>query len=244
MKIRTTITAVAAPAALAAILLGTAGQAAQASTLAAHPAHPVEAITKIVNRADNGGGGQWANDSFTRTADVFYLGKVSPAQIAANPALATTPFTYWAQVKDAGTFRNLPGQLAPNQGGRYAGVHMKAGQVSGPMTGTGQWGLFYASAKAQHGLAPGALKGNAVNALYPSSTWPELLFPAGTTFAGVTESGYDYAYQAAPFTKWVVKTVNGKPALVKISGFHQRWEDASFNGDGQAQRDGQILGVR
>jgi hypothetical protein len=243
MRFRTIITA----GLTLAIAGGAAATTAGAASAATHPAKPVEAITKIVNRADNGGGGQWANDSYTRTLDLYYLGK------STNTAMAATPFMYWAKVTDTGTFRNLPGQLAPNQGGKYAGVQMKAGQVSGPVAGAGQWGVFYASAKAERGLAPRMLKGNALNAQYPSATWPELAFPVGTTFSGVNESAYDYLYQAVPFTKYVVKTVHGqpvldpkthKPVLIKITGFKQTWRDASYNGDGQLRADGQILGVR
>jgi hypothetical protein len=169
---------------------------------------------------------------------VYYLGKSS------DPAHATAPFMYWAQVSDTGTFRDVPGALTPNQGGHNAGRVLRPGQVTGPMTGSGQWGLFYASSKAHNGLAPTVLKGVKLNALYPSSTWPELAFPVGTTFVGLAESWYDYNYQAVPFTKHVVKTINGKKVIVKVTGFRQHWEDAAFNGDGQLPRDGNILGVR
>ena len=108
---------------------------------------------------------------------MFYLGK------SADPAHTAAPYMYYATISDTGTFRDMPGALTPNQGGHNAGKHLRPGQVSGPMSGFGQWGVFYASAKAHKGLAPSVLKGK-VNDAYPSSTWPELAFPAGTTFAG------------------------------------------------------------
>jgi hypothetical protein len=206
--------------------------------------HPVTSVTHITNRADGGGGGTWAYDTFSRTLTVNYLGKVTPAEIAANPALASTPYKYNAQVQDAGSFRDIPGALTPDQGGNDAGKVLKPVQVSGPMSGFGQFNVFYASAKAHEGLAPISLRGVAVNALYPSSTWPELAFPAGTTFSGVNEAVYDYNYQAVPFTKHVARFVNGKWVIQTIHGFKQHWEDSSWNGDGQLPRgDGNITGL-
>lgn len=215
---------------------------ALASNASAAVRHPVTAVTHISNRDDGGGGGVWAKDSFTRTLTVNYLGKVTPAQIAANPALATTPYIYNAQLSDQGSFRDLPGQLTPNQGGHNAGRVLKPVQVSGPMSGYGQFGVFYASAKAHNGLVPTALRGS-INSAYPSSTWPELAFPAGTTFSGVSESGYDYNYQAVPFTKYIVKVVNGKRVIVPVHGFKQHWDDSAWNGDGQLRADGNITGL-
>jgi hypothetical protein len=236
MKFSTILKGAAAAAVVGGLAVTTAG-AASASTTARH-AKPVEAITSIVNRADNGGGGnQWAYDSFTRDLKVSYLGK------SADPAMAATPYMYYATITDTGTFRDMPGQLAPNQGSHNVGKVLRPGQVTGPMTGSGQWGVFYASARAHNGLAPTVLRGVKLNALYPSSTWPELAFPQGTTFSGLSESSYDYNYQAVPFTKYVVKTVNGKRVIVKVTGFRQHWEDAWFNGDGQLPHDGNILGV-
>jgi hypothetical protein len=229
---KASITAALLAAASAAAILGTTG----AASAAVH-GQPVTAVTAIVNRADNGGGGQWASDTFTRTLQVIYLGK------STDPAHAAAPYMYQAQVSDTGTFRDLPGQLTPNQGGRNAGRVLRPGQVSGPMAGYGQWGVFYASNRAHDGLVPASLRG-AVNASYPSATWPELAFPAGTAFTGVSEAAYGYDYQAVPFTRFVVKTVNGKHVIVKVTGFRQHWSDTAFNGDGQLPRDGNITGLR
>lgn len=199
--------------------------------------HPLVSTTKITNRLDGGGNGPWANDTMQRTLSLNYLGK------STDPAHAATPFMYNAQIQDKGTFRDIPGAFTPDQGGRFLGKHLRPVQVSGPMSGYGQFGLFYASAKAHNGLVPTALRGNAVNALYPSSTWPELAFPSGTTFSGVNEAAYDYSYSAVPTVKYVVKMVNGKRTIVAVHGFKQHWEDSSWNGDGQLVRDGNIMGL-
>ena len=68
-----------------AVLAGSAGTAV--ASAATHPA-PLTAVTKITNRLDGGGGGSWAYDSFARDLALTYLGKVTPAMVAANPALA------------------------------------------------------------------------------------------------------------------------------------------------------------
>jgi hypothetical protein len=201
--------------------------AALAQPAAHHPA--VAATTKIVNRYDGGGGGYWAYDTFTRAATNTYLGMDKTG----HPA---TPYEYTATLQDNGTFKDIPGALTPNQGTPYTGRVLKPAQVSGTMAGYGQFAVFYASAKARKGLAPTALKGKALNLLYPSSTWPELLFPAGTTFAGVSETGYSYTYSV---TLHKVVKVNGKK-VTKTS--HQKWVDSAWNGDGQLKRDGNITG--
>jgi len=226
-------------------VLATAGAtAASAATTPAHQGRPVTAVTKIVDRLDGGGNGPWAYDSFKRVLTENYLGKVTPEMVAANPAL--TPYLgmymYNAQVTDTGTFKDMPGAFTPNQ--YRAGQHLRPVQVSGPMSGYGQWGVFYASQKAHNGLAPSLLRGAKVNSLYPSNDWPKLAFPNGTIFAGYNgETAYDYNYQAVPFTRYVVKTVNGKHVIVKVTGFRQHWEDSAFNGDGQFRADGNILGL-
>jgi hypothetical protein len=249
MRIRTILSAAAAPAALAAILLSTGGQASAAVTTASvqHGQKAVEAVTTIVNRDDSGGGGTWAKDSFTRDLQVFYLGK------SADPAHAAAPYMFYATVSDKGTFRDLPGQLTPNQGGNNAGKMLKPGQVTGPMSGSGAWSVFYASQKPHKGLAPQRL-GSAISNLpaYASATWPELAFPAGTVFQGpdgqpadaMNEISWGYQYQAVPFTKYVVKTVSGKQKIVKVTGYRQQWRDTSLNDAGQLPRDGNVLGVR
>jgi hypothetical protein len=220
------------------------GLAASSASAATH--HPLTATTKIVNRLDNGGNGPWAHDTMTRTATVNFLGKVTQAMVDANPALAPYlgTFMYNGSIQDKGTFKDIPGAFAPNQSGHNLGKHLRPTQVSGPMTGSGYWGVFYASQKAHNGLVPQQLRGAHLNSLYPSSVWPELFFPAGTTFQGVNEGAYDYNYQAVPHTKYVVKTVNGKRVIVKVIKFAQHWEDSSWNNDGQLPRDGQILGLR
>ena len=116
------------------------------------------------------------------------------------------------------------------------------------MTGSGQFGLFYASARDARGLAPRTLGSFRLNAnpAYASPTWPELAFPAGTTFSGVTKAGFGYYYHvpAKTVVTYTYKWAKGKKVAVKHTHVlkAQNWADTAWNGDGQAPRDGQVLG--
>ena len=216
-------------------ILATAGAASASAAVT----RPLTAVTHITNRHDGGGNGNWAYDTFTRILRVQYLGKVTAAQIAANPALATTPYMYTASLSDTGTFKDIPGAFTPDQGGKDLGKVLKPNQVTGTMNGYGQFGVFYASHKDARGLVPSHLKGAELNALYPSSTWPELVFPAGTTFNGVSEFNFDYSYTVPAAT--ITKVVHGKKVTVHLKAEH--WQDSASNGDGQLPRgDGNITG--
>jgi hypothetical protein len=233
MNTKSLLTKVVLTAGAVGVLAGAGATAASAATAPAARG-TITAVTQISHRYDGGGAGNWAVDKLSRTLQIQYLGK------STDPAYAKTPYMYTATISDSGTFVNLPGQLAPNQGGSHAGQVMKPNQVTGTMTGSGQFGLFYASAKDAKGLVPRALTSFALNAnpAYRSSTWPELAFPAGTVFANVSEGGYGYDYNV-PAVK-VVKIVHGKKVIVTLKA--QDWQDTAWNGDGQAPRDGQITG--
>jgi hypothetical protein len=217
-------------AAFAGIAFGAVGTTAHAATFAA--SRTVTATTQLHNRPDGGGNGTWAYDTFSRTLQLHYLGK------SADPSHAAAPYMYWAQINDKGTFKDMPGAFTPDQGGADAGKVLRPTQVTGPMSGEGQWGLFYSSARAHSALVPvsipASLNGNAA---YASPVWPELAFAPGTVFVGLSESFYNYNYQAVP----KVVTIGGH----KVTVYSQHWEDSSFNGDGQLPRgDGNITGLR
>lgn len=189
----------------------------------------VTAQTKTIDRGDSGGAGNnWAYDSMGRKVTITYLGKAGPAG---------TPYQYEATVTDAGTFKTIPGQLTPNQGGRYAGTVEPATQITGSITGGGDYSLD-ASAKvnsprtwANLGV-PTALRGLTQNGLYPTGTWPELAFPAGTTFAGPGLFNWGWTYKVPAKTV----TVNGHKHTTKA----QTWVDSLGGNAGQDRGDGQI----
>ena len=166
-----------------AVLTGAAGTAV--ASAATHPA-PTTAVTKITSRLDSGGNGNWATDKFTRTLALTYLGK------SKDPAHAAAPYMYSATLTDSnGSFKDIPFAYTPNQGGRDLSKVLKPTQVGGPMSGFGDFGLFYSSAKANNphvfaneGSRSAARRGPQ-NGEYPSSTWPELAFPCWHQFNGL-----------------------------------------------------------
>jgi hypothetical protein len=238
---RSLLTKVVLTAGAIGVLAGAGATAASAATTPAVRGE-ITAVTHLSHRYDGGGAGNWAVDKFSRTLTINYLGK------STDPAFAATPYMYDATISDSGSFVNIPLALAPNQGGSHHGQVMKANQVTGTMTGSGQFGLFYASAKDAKGLVPRTLGNFALNAnaAYASYTWPELAFPAGTVFSGVNEGGFGYYYHvpALTVTHVTYKWVHGHKVAVKHVQVlkAQNWADTAWNGDGQAPRDGQILG--
>lgn len=207
-----------------------------ASARVIKPPVPDTAVSELYARPDSGGNGFWAYDTITRTLTLTYLGKGGPAG---------TPYVYTASLSDKGTFLDIPGAYRPNQGGKQLGKTLGIRQVEGTMSGTGEFAVFYASEPAVTGhgmlkhtlvLVPGYVRG----AKDPSSSWPELAFPEGTTFVtpgaaagSLNEFDFDYAYLVT-FTQ----KVHGKNVTVT-----QRWEDSAANGAGQYYpADGQISG--
>jgi hypothetical protein len=227
--------------AVGAIALGV--PAAFASSAFAATNHAVTAETLLINRPDGGGGpNPWAWDTMERTLTIQSLGKVliTSAMASANPEL--TPFggqvmyQYDATLQDKGTFKDIPGQLTPNQGGHDAGKVLKPTQVTGTVTGTGDFGVFYSTKKVNSDRdyanlgVPIRQRGD----VDPSYTWPELAFPSGTQFVGVNEFNFYYSYTVPAFTV----TIHGVKHTVKA----QHWVDSAANGDGQLQGDGNITG--
>ena len=180
MNTKSILTRTAVLAGSAGLLASLGAVGASAASASTHRNQTLTATTKIVNRYDGGGNGYWAYDSFGRVLNLQYLGKVTPAMIAADPALASTPYMYTATLTDKGTFKDIPGAFTPNQGGRDAGRTLRPTQVKGTMSGYGDFAVFYASQKAAgyRGDAytvPPALRGPAQEPALPV----ELLARAG-----------------------------------------------------------------
>jgi hypothetical protein len=84
------------------------------------------------------------------------------------------------------------------------------------MSGTGEYGTFFATALP---TADGLPEFN-VGSAHPSSTWPELFFPPGTTFTGLAENVFSYTYR----------------------GDREQWVDSSSDSSGQVAAAGNITG--
>jgi len=213
----------------AVIAAGVAGLGALALPASAAP-HPqvttavvtqypaVSASTIMLFRPDGGGGGHtWATDFFVREAQVgaqtavdpSNCGNVSPCYQIDGATLTDTD----------GTFATIRHAYTPNQGYPFTGDHIR-GTVQGSMSGSGEFGTFYATALPSASRVPEYNFGTA----HPSYLWPELFFPPGTVItASLNENVYSYTY--------VAHLADG-----------ERWVDSSSNGDGQQQHDGNITG--
>ncbi len=199
------------PALAAAAILPAA--AATAAAAASHSSGTFTAVTQLAHRPDSGGNGDWANDAFTRTAQVTYRG-VAP--LAACGTTSGHCYAFTASLSDSGKFTAIKGAFAPNQGAPYTGSLIKSA-VTGPMHGYGLFTTFFATAMPQPGLVPHKVTGKA----HPSSQWPGLFFPSSAKVTGLNENDWGYYY----------------------TGPHgQSWVDASFNGGGQDPVAGNITG--
>jgi hypothetical protein len=206
-------TSIASAGAVAAVGIMAVG--ASASTVPNYRHHgSVTAVTRIVNRDARGNGGNWAKDRFTRTVTIRGGSSVLPSKCG---VITGSCYAYTAALGDTGSFRTISGAHTPNQ--VVAGLKLKS-VVSGSMNGSAQFATFYATAKPNANLVPRFLSGDAD----PTSTWPELFFPAGTKFAGVTIAPWSRSYRAS------------------TSCGYQHWTDASFNGRGNLAGDGNVVG--
>lgn len=226
---RTTIGITAALA--AATLLASAG-AASAAPAAHQPAW--HASTKVTDRPDGGNGGDWADDSMTRTLVITRTGG-SPGA-----------YTYTAKLTDTGSFTTIKGALTPNQGAPYTGDVIKS-KVTGTMTGTADFS-FTASNLPSSGANAGVATKENDHGLTPTdstSTWYELAFPHGTTFGGAGIGHWSWTYKVSvtgPVTLKVCVTAHLCWSTTVNRTVNEQWTDADSNGDGNLAASGNIAG--
>jgi hypothetical protein len=189
--------------------------AANASAIDSQGDHgpPVIAVTQVTNQGTvTGYGGNWASDSITRTATVSGGTAVAPSYCGHT----TGPcYSYTAQVLDLGSFTATSGALTPNQ--VTPGKTIKSA-VRGYLSGYAPFS-FYATGTPEASLVPRTYD----NAPYLTD-WPELFFPYGTTFAGVTGLPFSFVYGALT------------PCGLQI------WNESSSNDYGNLATDGNIVG--
>ena len=101
------------------------------------------------------------------------------------------------------------------------------------MHGSGDFATFYATALPDAHLVPRLNVGDA----NPSYLWPELAFPAGTTFTGLNEDPWGYFYSARIL-------VHHRHGWWHRRYVTQRWADTSVpaNDGGQGATAGNISG--
>jgi hypothetical protein len=205
---RLALIALAASAALAAGA-GAASAATPPHTLPQPPA--TRAVTYITDRPDGGNAGYWADDTMTRTLVITETGG------------SAGDYKFTATLEDQGSFRTIPGALAPDQGGSYAGETERAA-VTGEIIGSADF-TFTASTLPSSSLVPGYENDHGLTPADDTSAWYELAFPAGTVFGGSGIGTWGWYYVV----------------LTPHDGL-QIWSDTSSNADGDAAGDGQITG--
>jgi hypothetical protein len=226
MRMRSGIATVLGPAAATAATAATAAilapvllaSTASAATNHRHGVqHTYTAVTRLSHRSDSGGNGNWALDTFTRTAKVVLRGTapLSDCGVASGACYA-----YTASLNDRGDWATIAGAFTPNQGAPYTGDTI-SGSPHGDFRGYGLFGTFYATTLPNTHLVPRHLVGDSD----PSYLWPTLFFPASATLAGTgNENDWGYTYRTTS------------------AHLHQQWVDASFNGGGQVPAAGNITG--
>jgi hypothetical protein len=204
-------------AAVAAAATGLMSGAASASTSLSpwYPTPPGTAVTHVYNDDTVPGyGGNWASDWITRTASVSAGTPVAPANCGETSGPC---YSYTAAVHDLGTFRAITGAATPNQ---VVPGRTILSAVKGIYTGSATF-AFYATGAPNPKLVPKTYD----DAPYLTD-WPELFFPDGTTFVGVT---------GIPFTLNYSSWTQCGP---------QHWTESSSNDYGDLARDGNITGCR
>ena len=210
MRFRTIIIAAAVPAATAGLLLTTTAAASAATVTpavtAAAVAHQTSwtAISHLADRTEDGGNGTWAKDDIYRVMTINLTGQSGGV------------YSYTATVYDAGSFTAIPGAHTPNQGGSYADTVI-TGHDKGWVGGTARYSFTATSlpTAGPNAGVPAHVSGDQGS----TSTWYELAFPTGTTFAGTGIGTWGWTYR---------------------DGHGQQWTDTSANGDGQLPGDGNI----
>ena len=204
---------IGAPAVLAiAAALPLTATAAQATI----PPSTVTAVTQITHRPDGGNAGNWASDSFTRTATIHRVGQVG---LSNCPGSTTGKCFAWPfKIADSGPFTTQP------SGGpaAYNGLSPRTGAVldlavTGNFFGGTHTGTFFSDTQAATGTVP-ATEDDADGLPAGQSTttlWVEQFFPASAVFnSGANPGGPDLGNWSWTYTL----PFGGRPARTTPTG--------------------------
>jgi hypothetical protein len=129
-------------------------------------------------------------------------------------------FFFTFTLRDTGSFTTVDGKASPN-GSSSDTVH---GTNTGTMNGVANGELYASSANISAANVATAVTGSQHSATLNTTDWAEQAFPAGTTFAGVNLTAYDFQYV--------------------LTSTCEAWNDQITPGDdGQGAADGNITGV-
>jgi hypothetical protein len=178
-RIRHTLAAAAALTGAGAIVALGLTAASAATARPAVKSYTVTAVTKLSDRPDSGVHGNWADDTFTRTAHLTLVSQVASSYCAGK----TSHCYHWTgSVSDAGSFATIPGDVSPGNGDLNGGSPAAIGTVvKGSMSGSYKYD-FYASWKtAKASLVPTSEndQGNVPGGRSTTGAWVEQFF--GTT---------------------------------------------------------------
>lgn len=181
-RIRHTLAAVAALGAAGAIAALSLTAANAATARPAVKSYSVTAVTKVSDRPDSGDHGNWADDSFTRTAKLHLVSQVATSYCGDK----TSHCYHWqGSVADSGTFATIVGDTSPGNGDLNGGSPAAIGAVvKGSMAGTYGYD-FYASWKtAKTSLVPTKEndQGNVPGGQQTTDAWAEQFFGSGARF--------------------------------------------------------------
>ena len=220
MRIKNKVLALAAVLPLAGI--GLAAGAAHATTPL------VSASTTIINNADSGGNGFWANDDFTRTLTIN-TDTTSSDCAPLSGFSATTDTCYSASVSDSGDANTIVGAFQPNQGGvTTTGDKITGPTEAVPFSGTAAYQFYAPTADVPSATVVQTTVND--NFTHPSSGMDS------------TSQWYLQAFTASE--QGSVTGALGNWSWVYANGC-EKWTDANTNHDGQSTPladDGNITG--
>lgn len=236
MRTQTLITRLALVAATgAAAALAVTASVANAATTTVTP-YTSTASTAISNRPDSGDHGNWALDTFTRTASVSLLSEVALSNCGG--ATGTGHCYHWTgKVTDKGSFQSIIGDVSPGNGSLNGGSPPAIGvAVKGTMAGTYNYD-FYSSWKTANKALVATTENDAGNIPGGNSTtglWPAKFFGNTARFY----VGGAQSTELGTTGSWTYKAAAG--ADTACPAVSSQWTDASPDW-GANNQDGNVL---
>ena len=159
------------------------------------------ATTSVSNRNDSGNHGNWAKDTFVRSATITRQAAATAAHCGGG---AIKCFLYTGSIVDSGTFRSVAGANSPEAGTVINGV------VTGPFSG-GSAIEFYASSDTPDGSLVNPTQANE----HSTSDWAQQFFPAGTHFSTARLLDWKWTYGPSATCETWVNAVTGDTGDIK-----------------------------
>lgn len=180
--IRHTAAAVAVLASAGAV--ASLGLTAASATTSSVTPYTSTAVTKVSDRPDSGVHGNWADDTFARTASVHLVSEVALSYCGGTTG--TGHCYHWTgTITDSGSFLTIVGDNSPGNGYLNGGSAPVMGEaVKGTMAGTYSYDFYSSWKSASKALVPATEndQGNTPGGRSTTDAWPEQFFGAGARF--------------------------------------------------------------